>query len=41
MHRNGRNKMEDGEAVAGKPDSCRTTDWDGPCRAHHHFGLLQ
>ncbi len=33
MHRNGRNSVEDGKAVAWAPGSCRTAERDGPRRA--------
>lgn len=33
MHRNGRNSVEDGKAVAWVPGSCRTAERDGPRQA--------
>ena len=39
MHRNGRNSVEDGEAVARAPGSCRTAERDGPQGASSAFLL--
>ena len=33
MHRNGRNSVEDGKAVAWRPGSCRTAERDGARQA--------
>ncbi|QSZ60546.1 hypothetical protein BTN45_25205 (plasmid) [Rhizobium sp. ZX09] len=39
MHRNGRNSVEDGKAVAWAPGSCKTAERDGPRQARLRLSL--